>query len=244
MITSLSHPLVKLATSLHLKKYRDEHGLFLVEGLAMIQAALQSGWQVEKILSTISSDYLPQLHLVNEAVLKKITKKDNPQSAVALFKKSVGTDLPKEIFGTLLFLEEIRDCGNLGTIMRSCHAVGAKHLILIGSCCDPFAPETIRASMGSFCHVQIIMTSLEDVITWKKDYPTLRLISTDVITGTDFRAINTMNSGIILGNEQKGVSPALHAVCDQALYIPMPGGTESLNIAMASTLILYQTIEK
>lgn len=229
-ITSLQNPIVKLATSLHQKKYRDETKLFLVEGQEMISMALQHGWELH---------YLFELDkTTTQEILCKITKKDNPQSHVAIFHQKEFQSLPVKLEQPLLAIEEIRDPGNLGTIMRSCHAVGMKQLLLIGECCDAYAPETIRASMGSFAAITILYCT-QDGLTKTKH----RLIGTNVVNATDYRSIDYTNAIIILGNEQKGLSPVLQQACHQSLHIPMPGGTESLNVAMAATLVAYQMID-
>jgi TrmH family RNA methyltransferase len=229
-ITSLQNPIVKLAASLHLKKYRDETKLFLVEGQEMIALALKHEWELHHLFE-LDKTATPE-------ILAKITKKDNPQSHVAIFHQKEFQSLPTQPEQPLLGLEEIRDPGNLGTILRSCHAVGMKQLLLIGDCCDAYAPETIRASMGSFAAVTILHCT-GDALTQSKH----RLIGTDVVNATDYRSIDYTKAIIVLGNEQKGLSPTLKQACHENLHIPMPGGTESLNVAMAATLIAYQTVK-
>ncbi len=229
MITSLANPAVKLAASLHQKKYRDETGLFLVEGQEMIAMALNHDWEIVHDFTlgqTASAD-----------VLAKISKKENPQERLAVFKKKPFLPLPAQVDTVLLGLEDIRDPGNLGTLMRTCHALGLPQIALIGTCCDPYAPETIRASMGNFAAVTIIATTSEEL-----ERSTLRLIGTDVREAHDYRQVDYTNSLILLGNEQKGLSPALKKRCAAAAHIPMPGGTESLNVAMAATLLLYEAM--
>lgn len=229
MITSLANPTVKLAASLHQKKYRDTIGLFLVEGREMIAMALLQGWE-------LAYDFALN-ETATQEILAKISKKENPQDRIAVFKKKPFEKLPSKIDGVLLGVEEIRDPGNLGTLLRSCHALGLKKLVLIGACCDAYAPETIRASMGSFASVNIIATDAAELGASK-----LRLIGTDVVQAADYRAVDYQDALIVLGNEQKGLSPALKKRCDAAAHIPMPGGTESLNVAMAATLVLYEAM--
>lgn len=231
MITSLTNPAVKLAASLHQKKYRDETGLFLVEGEEMIAMAVAQGWK-------IAHDFVLRQSATAE-ILKKISKKDNPQPRIAVFKKKPFSALPTHIDTVLPALEEIRDPGNLGTILRTCHALGLKHLLLVGECCDLYAPETIRASMGSFAFVECIAASQKELIQSQ-----LRLIGTDVVDATNYRQIDYTGAVLVLGNEQKGLSPELKRACTANAHIPMPGGAESLNVAMAATLLLYEAMLK
>ncbi len=244
LISSVSNERVKLAASLHLKKYRDETGLFLVEGQEMIEMARSQGWKVETLFS-ISLPESPAKAGVQEVgatleVLQKISKKDNPQDHIAIFKKKATHPFPLAFEHALPALEEIRDPGNLGTIMRTCHALNLKHILLIGNCCDPYAPETIRASMGSFAHVEIVTTTQDELIAWKKNNPSANWIGTDVVKAADYREADYNGAVLMLGNEQKGLSETLKNACTANVRLPMPGGTESLNVAMAATLLLYE----
>lgn len=250
-ISSPQNKMVKLATSLHQKKYRDEERLFLVEGFEMASMALQKKWELRTIFiqegrkefEIMFMGFKDKIIWASREVLEKISKKDNPQPVIAVFHQRFESHLP-DIFGQPILpaLEEIRDPGNLGTIIRSCHALGLERLALIGNCCDPFAPETIRASMGSFAAVTIIKIDERDLVTWHARHPNVSIIATDVDDATDYRKINYTNAILLMGNEQKGVSPGLKGMCNQHVTIPMPGGAESLNVAMATTLLLYEAM--
>jgi TrmH family RNA methyltransferase len=232
LISSTTNERVKLAASLHQKKYRDEHGLFLVEGQEMIGMAQANGWETAHLFTLDETATLE--------VLQKISKKDNPQDVIAVFKKKLSAAWPVAIDTVLPALEEIRDPGNLGTIMRTCHALGLKQILLVGQCCDPYAPETIRASMGSFAYVEIVTATTDELVAWKKNNPSANWIGTDVARATDYREADYTGAMLLLGNEQKGLNHKLKDVCTANVKIPMPGGTESLNVAMAATLLLYE----
>jgi TrmH family RNA methyltransferase len=257
LITSPANERVKLAASLHQKKYRDEHGLFLVEGREMIDMALANHFEAETIFLTASpaqagvhraagktgpllSQGIRDMVEVTTEVMQKISKKDNPQDVIAVFKKKLSAAWPVAIDTALPALEEIRDPGNLGTIMRTCHALGLKQILLVGQCCDPYAPETIRASMGSFAYVEIVTATTDELVAWKKNNPSANWIGTDVARATDYREADYTGALLLLGNEQKGLSGTLKSACNNNVRIPMPGGTESLNVAMAATLLLYE----
>jgi TrmH family RNA methyltransferase len=255
LISSTANERVKLAASLHQKKYRDETGLFLVEGREMIEMARKQGWEAEIIFSTVSpaqagvqshtktgpllSQGIREVEVTSD-VMQKISKKDNPQNVIAVFKKKPVAVWPVTINNILPALEEIRDPGNLGTIMRTCHALDLKQILLIGPSCDPYAPETIRASMGSFAHVEMITVTSVELLAWKKNNPSALWIGTDVVKATDYREVDYKGAVLMLGNEQKGLSDSLKNACTSNVNIPMPGGTESLNVAMAATLLLYE----
>jgi TrmH family RNA methyltransferase len=238
-ITSLANQLVKDTTALHLKKYRDEFGLFLVEGEEPCAQALKNGWECVHLFSTDGFRRNDENMIeVTEEILRKISKKDNPQSVIGVFKQHMMEKPSKADF--YLGLEEIRDPGNLGTIMRTAHAAAVKNILLIGQCCDPFNPEVIRASMGSFSAVHLTQMTHEEFLQWQQENK-LNLIGTDVIEAVDYREADYSNAILVMGNEQKGLSAELKSHCTSRVKIPMPGGTESLNLSIATGLLLYQS---
>lgn len=246
-ITSEQNANVKWAASLQIKKYRDEHDAFVVEGKSPVLDAMRNGWDVAAVFSVAAdtdfTDVPPErFFIVTDAILEKITRKTNPQSVVAVFKRRYGKKIPDNAGGPVLpVLEEIRDGGNLGTIMRSCHALGLKHIILLGSCCDPFAPEVVRASMGSFSFVDVVPVTHEEFARWYRANPNKTLVGTCLTNkARDYRDIDYTGTLLIMGNEQKGLSAPMRDMCRDHARIPMPGGTESLNVAIATTLILYE----
>lgn len=245
-VTSLQNRQVKDAVSLHQKKYRDELGVFLVEGEEPCLSAIQNGWEcaclfVMPAKAGIHVD--PGLRRddkvieVTPEILAKISKKDNPQDVIGVFKQRV-FDAPEKT-GFILALEEIRDPGNLGTIMRTAHAVNVKHIVLVGPCCDAFAPEVIRSSMGSFSAIHLSQMSPQGLVEFQQKNH-MKLIGTDVVDAVDYRQADYINTILVMGNEQKGLSAELKKHCTSCVNIPMPGGTESLNLSIATGLLLYQ----
>jgi RNA methyltransferase, TrmH family len=242
-ITSLNNPMIKDAVSLHQKKYRDEFGAFLVEGKGPCADALNNGWECVALFVHEQKEMPDEDNVIHvtQDILEKISKKDNPQHVIGVFKQRVAT-VPTEA-DFYLALEEIRDPGNLGTIMRTAHAVNVKNILLIGQCCDPFNPEVIRASMGSFSAVNIIPMTQNEFLSWQQSNQ-LALLGTDVVNATDYRQTDFSNAVLVMGNEQKGLSPSLKSQCTGRVHIPMPGGTESLNLSIATGLLLYQAALK
>jgi TrmH family RNA methyltransferase len=247
-ITSMQNERVKWAASLQLKKYRDDENAFLVEGKEPTLKAMYNGWDVLAVFSgAADADFaavpVDRFFVVTSAILEKITRKTNPQPIVAVFKRRVADHMPDNTGGLVVpVLEEIRDGGNLGTIMRTCHALGLGHLVLVGNCCDPFAPDVVRASMGSFSFVNIISVSQDNFMQWCRQNPKRTLIATDVVKAKDYRTVDYAGALLLMGNEQKGLSAALGDMCRERVKIPMPGGTESLNVAIATTLLLYEAV--
>ena len=137
-------------------------------------------------------------------------------------------------------LEEVRDPGNLGTIIRTAEAAGAAGVILVGSCCDPFAPETIRATMGSVFAVPLVKMERDAFAEFAKSWPG-DVIGTHVSARNDFRSAHYRGPElIVMGSEGPGLSDAALALCTMKVKIPMSGQLDSLNLAIATALTLYQ----
>ena len=258
MVTSLTNPLVKSLRALHLKKRRDETGLFLAEGLQLVRYAIEANWTVETLVCAAGSldqsaiaDAAAQTKAaggtvlkVPAAVLAKIARRDNPQTVLGVFRQRFGSlakvGEPRGGSGLWVALDRIRDPGNLGTIIRTADAAGAESVILIGESCDPFAAETVRATMGSIFHVPVARAGESDFIDHAKTTPA-RLVGTHLTAAIDYRKADYRPPCVlVMGNEQKGLSDALAGACGQLVRIPMAGRAESLNLAVATGLMIYE----
>jgi TrmH family RNA methyltransferase len=247
-ITSAANPVVKMLKSLSVKKYREEEGLFLVEGVRHMQDALSGGFELifaayspragstERQVTTTANDIIE----VTDEIISRITGRDNPQSVIGAF-RIPHHDLSLATDGLWVALEGIRDPGNLGTIIRTADAAGATGIILLGNCCDPFQPEAIRGSMGSFGRVKTIAATLPDFLEWRKNWPG-SVIGTHVHRNSgDFReTAYKLPLLLLMGSESAGLTPDAAAACDTLVKIPMLGSTESLNLAVSTALMLYE----
>ena len=257
-VTSMTNPLVKSLRALHLKKHRDETGLFLAEGLQLVRYAIAASWTVETLVCAAGSldqsaiaDAAAQTKAaggmvlqVPAAVLAKIARRDNPQAVLGVFRQRFGSlakvGEPHGGSGLWVALDRIRDPGNLGTIIRTADAAGAAGVILIGESCDPFSSETVRATMGSIFHVPVARAGESDLIDHAKTTPA-RLVGTHLTGAVDYRKADYRPPCVlVMGNEQKGLSDALAGACDQLVRIPMAGRAESLNLAVATGLMIYE----
>lgn len=251
LVTSAANPLVKKIRSLDLKKNRDDLKLFMVEGERHITDALAGGFIPDTIVMDEKASYkkIADAALGHKAeavrmpyeLLQRITGRDNAEDVIAVFRQRGGNIGDMKIHSKLwVGLEGIRDPGNLGTIIRTAHAAGADGIILCGPCCDPWSPECIRATMGSFAHIDIVSTSVDDFTAWKKKTGMLT-IGTHLEGAVDYRAATYKSPMILMmGSESKGMSADMTATCDTLVKIPMPGGTESLNLAVATGILLYE----
>ncbi len=180
---------------------------------------------------------------VSEAVLAKIAAKDNPQSLIGVFKQR-WLDAPHADrvakTATWLALEEIRDPGNLGTIIRTADAVGVAGIVLIGTCCDAYSRECVRASMGSIFSVPLVHMTQEDYLAWCAGW-TGDVLGLHLSGAEDFRAGEWREPVlVVMGSEGPGLSKALTDTCSRKVKIPMAGKLDSLNLAVATALTLYE----
>ena len=253
-ITSLQNERVKAIRALEMRKTRKETGLFVAEGASILITARDNGFVPETLvfraaesaaargLVTWALKEGAECLEVSEAVLAKLAAKDNPQSMLGVFKQRWG-ELPRpggsggEVW---VALEEVRDPGNLGTIIRTVDAVGAKGIILIGQTCDPYSRECVRATMGSIFAVPLIKTSREAFLDWRQAWPGA-IVGTHLDGDADFRKADYKAPVLVLmGSEGPGLTPELAAACTQLVKIPMAGKLDSLNLAVATALMLYQ----
>ena len=255
-ITSLTNPLVKDIRALAMKKTREETGQFLGEGLKLVTDALEEHWPIAAVAYAPAVRDQPQVAKaaaavrarggdvleMSEAVLAKITRRDNPQMVVGVFGQRL-RPLAEVRVGegeVWVALEEVRDPGNLGTIIRTIDSVGAKGVVLIGDTCDPFSFEAVRATMGSLFHVPLVRTGRDAFVAWAKAAG-VRLVGTHLKATHDYRKVEARApTMLVMGNEQAGLSEPMSAACDVRVKIPMAGRADSLNLAVATGVMLYE----
>lgn len=255
-ITSASNPLIKQLRSLERKKGRNETGLFLAEGARLIDQALAQNWQVGTLivsnagaelayvqaLAARAHDQGARLVQVPDRLAGSIARKDNPQAVIAAIKQRdlALSNLSPDNSGLWIGLYECRDPGNLGTILRTADCAGAAGVILIENCCDPFSVEAVRASMGSLFDVHLARTDFTSFNIWRKAAG-LDMVAASVNGETSHVGVDFLRPSLILmGNEQAGLPAAIEAECDTLCLIPMRGGADSLNLAQATAIMLYE----
>jgi TrmH family RNA methyltransferase len=257
VITSLQNERIKAIRALEMRKTRKETGLFVAEGAALIISARDHGHQpvtlahlagsaregVVNGLTTWARQAGADVLAVSSAVLEKIAAKDNPSNVIGVFRQRTTAPpdpacVPRD--ATWVLLDEVRDPGNLGTILRTVDAAGAAGVILSGTTCDPWSPECVRASMGSIFAVPIVRLErplvLDLIASWKGD-----TIATVLSATTDFRRGEWSGPTlIVMGGEGPGLPDELSAACRHAVKVPMAGQLDSLNLAVATALVLYE----
>ncbi len=236
MIESVNNERVKHWTKLNDKKYQREEGLFLVEGEHIVIEAEKTGLLKEVIVLEGNDFEYENRTIVSENVMKKITPLKSPPRIVGV----VEILKSREISGSVVLLDAVSDPGNLGTIIRSCVAFGVDTLVLGTGCVSLYNPKVVRASEGLLFHVNIVERPLEEAI------PTLqergyKIYATDVRRGTTLKNTTfSSRTAVVMGNEGAGVREEIKAICDEYLYIEMSSQCESLNVGVATSIILYE----
>ncbi len=256
-VTSLANPLVKDIKALALKKNRDEQKRFIAEGMKLVTDALDGDWQVHVFVCAKNAASAPHVQAlaararargalvleVSEKVLGAISRRENPQMVIGVIGQrwSDLSSIRAKSGDVWVVLDRVRDPGNLGTIIRTIDAVGAKGVILVGETTDPFGLEAVRATMGSLFHVPIARASLGAFLEWRKSWPGM-VVGTHLEGAVDFRLPDYSQKPVLvlMGNEQQGLPQELAAACDQLCLIPMAGQADSLNLAVATGVMLFE----
>ena len=255
LITSLTNDTVKAVRALHMRKEREATGEFLAEGLKFIGEALDQGRAPKILLVGMEARPHPLLDraraetlkaggeivVVTHPILEKISRRENPQTVLGVFDQAYTplTALKPETAPCWVALEQVRDPGNLGTIIRTADSAGCGGVILIGDCVDPFSVEAVRATMGSVFAVAISRCTPEAFLAWRASWPG-SVVGTRLDATVGYRdAAYAAPSLILMGNEQAGLTDALAAACDVNVKIPMRGRADSLNLAVATGVMVY-----
>ena len=231
---------LKLITSLQQKKYRYANKLFFAEGVKVVQELLESNFELEHLYTT-QDDFEEvssvKKSLIHENDLKKISALATPNSCLAVFKLPAEKNVIES--GVIIALDDVRDPGNLGTILRLCDWFGVKQLLCSKETVDLYNPKVVQATMGSIARVNVNYVDLELFISQSK----LAVFGT-FMDGTNIYKTKLPSEGIvIMGNEANGISEELEKLAPNRLSIPRFGPlqkTESLNVATATAIILSE----
>ena len=231
---------IKLITSLQQKKYRKQEQLFFAEGVKVVQELLHSNFELQELFTT-KQDFLSvskdKLHAISEAELKKISALATPNSCLAVFKIPKAKEMKES--GLILALDDVRDPGNLGTIIRLCDWFGIETLFCSEETVDIYNPKVVQATMGSISRVNVVYGDLENFLVKTK----LTVFGT-FMDGKNIYQESLPNDGVIvMGNEANGISEAVEKLVTDRIAIPRFGDlqiTESLNVATATAIILSE----
>lgn len=237
----LSKAQISLITSLQNKKYRKQHGLFIVEGIKSVAEFVSSSYQVESIFYTGDANtkvgkisHNIKSYALTEAEFQKISTLKSPQGVLALVKLPAAQRLDtvdlKNSF--TIVLDDVQDPGNLGTIIRTAEWFGISHIICSVGTVDAYNPKVVQATMGSLARIQIHYTDIQKLIA-----ETQLPVYGALLRGQSIYQMDWGNEGlIVMGNEGNGISAAIENLVDHAVTIPRIGQAESLNVAVATTV--------
>lgn len=234
MITSVNNNKIKEITKLNNKKYRKEEKKFIVEGTHLIEEAYKHNLLISTY--SLNENNYPNNEIVSESVMRKISNLDTIPNIIGVckFKEE------KELGNKILILDDIQDPGNLGTIIRSSVAFNIDTIVLSKNSVDLYNSKVLRATEGMIFNINIITRDLYQFINELKEN-NYKLYSTNVVNGKELSNIEKTNKyAIIMGNEGNGVKKELQSLSDENIYIKMNNLCESLNVSIATSIILYE----
>jgi len=255
-VTSLANPLVKEIRALALPKNRKASGLFVAEGLKLVADAAETGWRIRTLFYSDAVSGQPlvaklarETHAhggtiieASEGVLAKVSRRDNPQTVIGVFEQRLlpASAIQPKAGDVWVALEGIRDPGNLGTIVRTVDAVGAAGVILVGETVDPFATESVRATMGSVFSVPLARASRPDFVKLAARWGG-SVVGTHLTATVDYRKADYRSPVLLLmGTEQSGLTDEVAKAATTLVKIPMAGKADSLNLAVATAVMLFE----
>jgi len=253
-ITSAQNPLIKLVRSLASRKHRQATGLFVVEGLDHARRAKANGFAPHLLLLDRDHAADSALREITEwarrsgartaalpaALMSRVSGLSNPQTLMlACHQQWSPADARPNGAATVLALDRIRDPGHLGTIIRTAEAAAVTRLYLLGDSCDPFSPEAVRASAGSIFAMKISRLAQGDFLQIAASWPG-DVVGTHLGAAESFKQTYARPVLLLMGSESHGLPQELASACTKLVRIPMAQSVESLNVAAATALMLYE----
>lgn len=261
MITSFTNERVKFIRKLQERKTREESGLFFVEGLRPVAEAVEQGAVIDSLivapellkssfgLEMVARERARGISIleVSSEVFLRLSSKEGPQGLAAAVRQSwcklediSFPERSKQTIGTWVALDSVADPGNLGTILRTHDAVGGEGIILLDQSTDPYDPSAARASMGALFSQRLVKSSFSAFADWKSR-EAVPVIGTSGAARVDYTSVKYPDHCIILmGSERQGLSEQYLRLCDEVVSIPMVGASDSLNLAVATAVVLYE----
>ena len=256
IITSFANAKIKEIRKLEEKKYRQTSGLFFVEGLRTVGEAVQTGAPIQSLVvapallvSEFGQSLLHHPAVSNVEIIEvsgeifaKLAHQDGPQGIGAVVRQNLQplASLSVNQADLWVALDQVADPGNLGTIMRTADAVGCRGVILLGPSTDPHDPTAVKASMGSIFSLSLTATEWAPFRQWLMENQ-VRLVGTSDRAETDYQVVQYQRPLILLmGSERHGLSDEMITACDSLVRIPMLGRADSLNLAVATAVLLYE----
>lgn len=239
-IDSLDNQLIKKITSLNKKKYRDQYGLFFVEGIKSVEEAIASTQGIECIIYSpemINYNLTIEGIEVSKEILCKISDTVTPQGIVAVCKISKTPIEALKNKEKLIYLDKVQDPGNVGTIIRTADAFGFNGVIISKESADPYSPKVVRSTMGSIFHLPVIT----DIEAEELKQLNVKIYSSSLEESKNIQKTEIEKpSLLVIGNEGNGISEEIKKVTDEFVKIEMSGQAESLNASIAAGILMYE----
>lgn len=259
-ITSLQNKLIKTIASLQQKKYRDDLGLFIAEGIRLAEEAIHSNWEIIYSVydETVQNDRLEaiidallskdcKIAKVPSAIFDKVAETKESQGILVVVRKKISsldqlTGMKNPVF---VVLDSVQDPGNVGAVIRTADAAGCSAVLLTKGCADLFGGKTVRATMGSLFHLPCIAGFTQGELIKSFKQHNIAIFATSLAASEEyFSADFTQPIAIVFGNEGNGVSEEMLRVAESRIHIPIYGQAESLNVAASAAVILYETVRQ
>ncbi len=245
-IESVKNSFVKKMKQLYQRKHREKEGLFLAEGFHLVEEAFNANIRIDQFIvqeGTNLPSRIPfsgfELTIVSKAVMKELSSTETPQGIIAVCHLPEEEKITIEKGKKYLLVDGVQDPGNVGTLIRTADAVGLQAVLLGSGTVDPYNEKVIRASQGSLFHLPVIKG---DIGEWMKTLQAkgIPIFGTAIEKGTSYTAIERQKEfALIVGNEGRGVNKEWLNKSDQIIYVPIYGNAESLNVSVATGILLY-----
>ena len=239
LITSIDNKKIKLYYKLKDSKFRQQNRLYLVEGMHLVKEAYEANVLDDLLLltdDTLEFNYAKEVTYVSENILKKLSSLTNYSHVIGVCHMKDNMDI---IGNKVLILDNIQDPGNLGTIIRSSCAFNVDTLVLSKDTVDLYNDKVLRSSQGMVFKVNIVVADIKEVINKLKNDHYL-ILGTNVKDGIDVNSVSANKYALIMGNEGSGISKDISSLCDKNIYIKMNKNCESLNVGVATSILLYE----
>lgn len=254
-IESKDNNLFKYIKKLKERKFRDKEGLFILEGFRLIEEAIKASMEIEHIIIAKdfekrfedfylkNNDLKAKINILSNNLFMQIASTENPQGIIAIVKKKNNKNTLDGDF--YLICDKVQDPGNLGTIIRTAHAAGVNGIILTKGTVDIYNDKTIRSTMGSIFYIPIFYDDENYRIIRLLKEDGFNLVATSLAESKNFFEEDLRGKTILaVGNEGNGISDELFELADKKVKIPMPGGAESLNVSIATSIILFEKVRQ
>lgn len=259
-ITSASNPLIRDSLNIIKKNRRKRPATMLIEGVHLIETALQAGASIERVFFTESlaareegQKILDMFRMgkdrvfeVTDRLMDRLSDTETPQGVVAVvsYRPVALEEVKMSARPLVTVLDGLQDPGNLGTIIRTSDAAGADAVVLLPGTCDPFTPKPLRASAGSVFNIPVVETELASLMKWTKKEGLLLVVTARDSAKSLYDADLKRPVALAFGNEAHGVGRELRKAADLAIGIPVYGKAESLNVGSAAAICLYEAVRQ